>query len=605
MRMRNMPKFLAYVFALAAAAVGANTHAAEDNPESPSVVTIDQGALLIEIHPPPEEIPFVGEPVSVDIEGVASAIGGVRYLDIMLVMDTSMSLRKSDPDNYRATGAIGLVENLSPKSDTNLGVVSFDDGSKLIQPLTSDRPLVVQSLQDLKRSGGTNIAAGIRTALEELAKNGRPDSSRVILLFTDGMSNRRKALEATEESRAQGVAVQTLLLGESIKGARILDEIASGTGGSFMWVTDPAKLPEAFLNLRTTGVDSVTLSVNGSQPVPTKLAGGTFAANVPLSLGENRITALATSINEQTKETTVVVTVPDASCASLQVGAVRNGQPVLSLNDRAIEIVVDASNSMWGQIEGTAKIAIAKQILTDATQWLPRDLSLSMRTYGSTSATKERNCTDSQLLVPVGSDNRDAIRAAIGGLQPRGQTPIAFALEQAAADFGDLQSERVIVLMTDGLESCGGDPVASAGGLREQGITVHVIGFGLGNTVDEDTGSLTAIANAGGGEFVTANSADELRTALEATVGTRFSVHQGDQMVASSLLGGNEQLFLPHGGYQVQLHSVPPHEFDVTLQPRDGLSVTLEKRDGAVVESEQRAQLAPASCSALANAAGD
>ena len=153
-----MRRYVAFVTLIAvSAAASAGT---EEINSGSSLITLDQGELLIEIHPPPKELPFVGEPVTVDIEGVTSAIGGVRYLDIMLVMDTSMSLRKSDPDNYRSAGAIGLVENLSPKSDTQLGVVSFDDGSELIQPLTPDRAVVAQSLQDLKRSGGTNIAAG-------------------------------------------------------------------------------------------------------------------------------------------------------------------------------------------------------------------------------------------------------------------------------------------------------------------------------------------------------------------------------------------------------------------------------------------------------------
>jgi hypothetical protein len=75
----------------------------------------------------------------VEVEGIASAIGGVRYLDIMFVMDTSSSLRGSDPSDYRSAGAIGLVENLSPKSNIKIGVVSFDGKSEIAQSMTSDR----------------------------------------------------------------------------------------------------------------------------------------------------------------------------------------------------------------------------------------------------------------------------------------------------------------------------------------------------------------------------------------------------------------------------------------------------------------------------------
>ena len=132
------------------------------------------------------------------MEGIASAIGGVRYLDMVFVMDTSTSLRSSDPNDYRSQGAVGLVENLSPRSDIKIGVVSFDSKGQLSLPLTSDRESAVNTLRHLPRSGSTNLAAGILTALRELTTNGRPGSSRVIMLFTDGMSNEQKGARALD-----------------------------------------------------------------------------------------------------------------------------------------------------------------------------------------------------------------------------------------------------------------------------------------------------------------------------------------------------------------------------------------------------------------------
>jgi len=180
------------------------------------------------------------------------------------VMDTSQSLRSTDPSDFRSAGAIGLVRSLSPRSDIKIGVVSFDSRGALVQPMTSERDNVVEALQSLPRSGSTNLAAGLLTALKELETNGRPDSSRVIMLFTDGKSNEKRAYDAAVQSHFQGVTVQTLLLGSDAKGTSILDTVAWATGGSFVQVTDPTLLPKAFLDLRTTGVDSVTLSVNGS-----------------------------------------------------------------------------------------------------------------------------------------------------------------------------------------------------------------------------------------------------------------------------------------------------------------------------------------------------
>jgi Mg-chelatase subunit ChlD len=515
---------------------------------------------------------------------------------MMLVLDTSSSLRRTDPDDYRRAAAIGLIKSLSPKSDTKIGVIGFNGKSKLTQPLTANRDLVIFALRDLNRSGGTDLAGGIQTALEELTRHGRPDSSRVIMLFTDGMSNEKKAREAARQAQSQGIAVQTMLLGENLKGGFLLEEIALATGGSFVWVTDPSELPDAFLNLRTTGVDTVTLSVNGSEPVLARLAAGTFTGTVPLEVGKNRIVALATSLDEQTKESIVIVNVDDASCATLEVSAVNKGRPALSLNERAVEIVVDASRSMWGQIDGKAKMVIAKEILHDAATWLPDDLNLALRAYGNASPSDQNNCTDSALLVPFGTLGRAPIRQAISELRPLGQTPIAYALKEAARDFAALDSERTLVLVTDGIESCGGDPVAAARDLREQGITIHLIGFGLNNTANEDTASLQAIADASGGRFLTANTAEELRRALEVTVGTRFRVLSEDVVVARGILGSNEPLFLPMGDYRVELDSRPPHAVQISLAASDELKLTLEKEGGVVSHWEQRDRLPPSSC---------
>ena len=416
------------------------------------------------------------------------------------------------------------------------------------------------------------------------------------MLFTDGKSSRSKAHAASREAILQGVTIQTLLLGSSKKGAEILDEISWGTGGSFVQVTDPTQLPQAFLDLRTTGVDSVTLSVNGSAPVAARVAGGTFTGSVPLEVGENRIVALATSLDGQTREAAVTVNVQDASWAALEVVATNEGRPVLSLNERAVEIVVDASRSMWGRMHGEPKMVVAKEILEDVSYWFPDDLDLALRAYGSTSPSDNNNCADSALLVPFGEANRDHIRRAIAGLRPLGQTPIAYALNQAARDFGTLQSDRALVLVTDGIESCGGDPVRAARELREQGVMVHLIGFGLGNAADEDSARLQAVADASGGRYVTAGSAEELKEALAQTVATSFSVYKGSTEIANGSLGSDEPLYLPGGDYRVELDSSPPRSVNVSLEPRDELTLTLAKQGGRVSHFERRDRLPHTSC---------
>ena len=586
--MRNKSVILAAFLACLAASNAAG--------QQTSTGATASNGLQIEIQSPTADfVANAGEKV-VEVEGVASTIGGVKYLDMIFVIDTSTSLRSTDPKDFRSAGAIGLVESLSPRSDIKIGVVSFDGRGELVQPMTSDRKLVAQALRDMPRSGSTNLAAGITTALKELRTHGRPNSSRVIMLFTDGQSNRRQAHAAAVKAHGEGATIQTLLLGSSRTGTEILDEISWATGGSLVRVSDPSKLPQAFLDLRTTGVDTVTLSVNGSPPAPAKLAGGTFIGSLPVETGENRIVAFATSIDGRTQETAITVMVQDASCAALDVSAVKAGREVVSLEDKSVEIVVDASRSMWGRMHGEPKMSVAKEILWDVSYWFPEDLDLALRVYGSTSPSESADCADSALLVPFANENRGPIRAAIEGLRPLGQTPIAYALKQASRDFGTRTDDRAVVLVTDGIESCGGDPVQAARELRDQGIIVHVIGFGLGNAADEDTASLQSIAYASGGRYVTAGSAEELKVALEQTVATSYSVYKGSTRVASGSLGSDAPIYLPEGDYRVELHSSPPRSMAVSLAPRDRLSLTLEKAGNAVSHFERRDQIGYRSC---------
>jgi Mg-chelatase subunit ChlD len=554
------------------------------------------GELKVEILSPAPDTFLEGDNRTVIVDGGASSFGGIRYLDMIFVLDSSKSLYRTDPDNYLSAGAVGLIESLSPKSDIHIGVVTFDFEARLLQPLTDDRQAAIDQLQNMVRDGGTDIAEAIETAVAELEARARPDSTRVIMLFTDGKSNERKARAAMQEARARGVVMHTLLLGSDEEGTAMLQELAGGTGGSFIQVTDPNMLPEAFLNLRTTGVDSVALRVNDGKLVPAELAGGNFSAPVTLEPGENRIMAIATGLDGRTATTEVRVTSGPPNCAALDLRAFRNGLPTASIDDRAIEIVVDASRSMWGRMEGEPKMVVAKETLLGVSREFAGPSHLALRAYGNRSESERRDCNDSELLVAFAKDNRELINRSIEALRPLGQTPLAFALSQSARDFEGIEGDKAVVLVTDGIESCGGDPVAEARALHDQGIAIHVIGFGLGNAKDEDTASLDAIAQAGAGRFFLAGSAAELKNALAGSVGTAFRVFDGPRVVARSILGSGETILLPEGEYLVELESSPPREIEISLTPGERLTLTLEKDDQVVTYRHDRKNVGYTPC---------
>ena len=120
----------------------------------------------------------------------------------------------------------------------------------------------------------------------------------------------------------------------------------------------------------------------------------------------------------------------------------------------------------------------------------------------------------------------------------------------------------------------------------------------MGSAADEDTASLLAVANASGGRYVTAGSAEELKFALAQTVATSFSVLKGNTEVASGSLGSNEPMYLPEGDYRVVLHSSPPQSVPVTLAAKDRVTVTLEKQGHSISHFERRDRIGYRSCEA-------
>jgi len=572
-----------------------------------------QGTLEVEIRNPLPGLVVPNSETWIDVEGDASSLGGVEELDLFLVMDTSSSLVDSDPGDQRLAGAIQLVESLPTRSDTRIGIVKFDSDSEIVLPLTSDRNGVIEALRNLDRDGSTDLAGGIQSALSGLDLGGRPAAVRMMLLFTDGKSRRISAFKSarareeravrsvTQQAREQDVAIHSLLLGSDSRGAARLQTLADATGGSFVQVRDPRRLPEAFQNLRTAGVDHVKVQVNGAEPVEARLLGSSFSARIPLSEGVNEIVATATSLHGVERQHTTEITVREPGCGELKVAARLDGDPALSISDRGVELVMDASLSMWGRMEGRPKMEIAKETVDAALQWLPTDLDLSLRAYGNRHAREHYNCQDSELLVPLTRNNRDEIRDAVAGLRPNGQTPLAFAIEQTGTDLNNYPGERAVVLVTDGIESCGGDPVAAAKALQTQGpIPVHVIGFGLGNDADENIQRLRSIAEVSGGHFVTADSAEELRGALSVLVGTAFQVLKGEQPVARGALGSRERILLPSGDYTVQLDSSPPQQLPIRLANEEQLSLVFDRHAGTVSHQKQSEPLAYMACQNVA-----
>ncbi len=154
-----------------------------------------------------------------------------------------------------------------------------------------------------------------------------------------------------------------------------------------------------------------------------------------------------------------------------------------------ILIVLDASQSMYGRWQSDMKINIARKLLSNLLDSLEtvENIELGLRVYGHQYRFPPQVCNDTKLIVPFGGDNnfRD-IKHKLRTLTPKGTTPIAFALEQAGSDFPPCDNCRnIIVLITDGLEECDGDPCAVSLALQKKGVVLKPFIIGIGKNFQE------------------------------------------------------------------------------------------------------------------------
>ncbi|KCZ53569.1 hypothetical protein HY29_17010 [Hyphomonas beringensis] len=182
-------------------------------------------------------------------------------------------------------------------------------------------------------------------------------------------------------------------------------------------------------------------------------------------------------------------------------------------NDDPVVFVLDGSNSMWGQIDGEAKISLARGAFSDLLPRIDASRPVGLVAYGHR---KRSDCSDIEVIAKPGTSNRDTVNDAVKGITPRGRTPITSALRKAAGLLpGDGRGS--IILVSDGIETCGGDPCALAAELKKQNIDfmAHVVGVDIRKSADK--AALACIADLTGGTYTDVDSARDLGPALEKT----------------------------------------------------------------------------------------
>jgi len=189
--------------------------------------------------------------------------------------------------------------------------------------------------------------------------------------------------------------------------------------------------------------------------------------------------------------------------------------PVGAQNDSHTNLllILDASGSMWQKVEGEFKIVVARKVLKDLLGELPADSKVGLIAYGHR---KKADCADIETIVPLAALDKAALGQKIDAIDPKGKTPITDAVKAAFEMVRSKAEATTIVVVSDGLETCGGAPCEAVEEAKKAGLkfVMHVIGFDLSQ---ENVSELECAAQAGGGLYLSAHNADELADALKKT----------------------------------------------------------------------------------------
>lgn len=179
-------------------------------------------------------------------------------------------------------------------------------------------------------------------------------------------------------------------------------------------------------------------------------------------------------------------------------------------------ILLDASGSMAGKVGGRTKMDLAKAAVNRFSSSLPKGVNVSLRVYGNKGSNadkdKDVSCRSIEEVYPLIPYDSQKFGQSLNQFNPTGWTPIGLALEQAKKDLEEkgTDTENIVYVVSDGIETCGGDPVQAAKEMNQSGAKaiVNIIGFDVDNAGQQ---ALKKVAAAGGGEYSTVQSEKDLR----------------------------------------------------------------------------------------------
>jgi len=231
---------------------------------------------------------------------------------------------------------------------------------------------------------------------------------------------------------------------------------------------------------------------------------------------------------------------------------------------------------MLRRMQGGRRIDIAKQIVGEVLDdRIPAHVPIALRAYGHT----EPHSCETELLVAPSADNHAAVRAAVDDIRAinLARTPLAASLEAALDDLAGFDDrQRLVVMLTDGEETCDGDLGQAVATLAEEGVDVrlNIVGFHI-DELDLQA-DFVRYATAGGGEYFDSQDGEELVDGLASALAARFQVADATgRELATSRVDG-EPVELPPGQYEIIVDtSEGEHREMVNIAPGQSVEIQL------------------------------
>jgi len=476
---------------------------------------------------------------------------------IVFAFDTSSSMGNYEPLVQQSLRS--FADGIE-KGQEFVQVMPFEE-DPLLENWTDDSYLVYSAINGYyDKSLSSSSEATILSATKLLAGQ---EGSTAILIITDAETS---SFGKGTEMWQQLDVVQPRIFAVHVGGAStpVLNEHLmqdwSNNGGYYQYTLNQSEMDRAFDRaatwLRRPAGYGLTVTSSFVEPATPEASPTAEPTNTPEP----------TATEVSTEPGTLAVVAPESGGEA----------PAAQVSDQVtIEIILDTSGSMLAAMpDGQRRIDVARNVLSDlVTNQLPAGIPVTLRTFGY-----QPDSCDTQQIVPVQPLDPAAMAATIQGIEPVNlvRTPIGASLEQVANDLAGVEGPKVVVLVTDGEETCGGDPAAAIQSLIDQGVDVQVniVGFAL----DDDAlrAQFRDWARIGNGTYFDATNAQELDQAIASAFQAPFRVlDENGNEVARGTVGG-EPIDVPPGTYTVVVLTDPEQRFEgVVIEPGGALELQL------------------------------